>query len=228
MFKLGTNYGGWIIPTDNSLNESSIIYSGGVGEDISFDIKLQSKYNCNIFLIDPTKKSIKHFDECKKYFSDKNYKFAGNIQTDYYNEIKDETPNMNKFHYIDKGLWNEKTTLKFYKQENEAFVSQSLVNGMFSEKYDTVDVDSIKNIMNKFNHNRIDLLKLDIEGAEIVVLHDMLVNEIYPKYLCIEFDLLLKKKDKNNETKKLIELLCNKGYKIIINDNYNITFEYAK
>ena len=82
--------------------------------------------------------------------------------------------------------------------------------------------------MNKFNHNRIDLLKLDIEGAEIVVLHDMLVNEIYPKYLCIEFDLLLKKKDKNNETKKLIELLCNKGYKIIINDNYNITFEYAK
>ena len=29
------------------LNENSIIYSGGVGEDISFDIKLQSKYNCN-------------------------------------------------------------------------------------------------------------------------------------------------------------------------------------
>lgn len=137
-------------------------------------------------------------------------------------------PNMNKFHYIDQGLWNEKTTLKFYKQENEDFVSQSLVNGMFSDKYDTVHVDCIKNIMNKFDHDHIDLLKLDIEGAEIIVLQDMLVNEIYPRYLCIEFDLFLKRKDKHNETEKIIELLCNKGYKVVINDNYNITFEYTK
>ena len=56
----------------------------------------------------------------------------------------------------------------------------------------------------------------------------MLVNEIYPRYLCIEFDLFLKRKDKNNETEKIIELLCNKGYKVVINDNYNITFEYTK
>lgn len=56
--KLGTDYGGWHIPIKNMLNKESIIYSGGVGEDISFDIKLQSKYNCNIYLIDPTVKSI--------------------------------------------------------------------------------------------------------------------------------------------------------------------------
>lgn len=45
MIKLGTDYGGWHIPTKNIFNKESIIYSGGVGEDISFDIKLQSKYN---------------------------------------------------------------------------------------------------------------------------------------------------------------------------------------
>ena len=41
MFKLGTNYGGWIIPKNNELNDKSIIYSIGVGEDISFDLLLQ-------------------------------------------------------------------------------------------------------------------------------------------------------------------------------------------
>ena len=63
MEKLGTNYGGWIIPKNINLNENSIVYSGGVGEDISFDIKLQTKYGCNIILIDPTEKARKHFIE---------------------------------------------------------------------------------------------------------------------------------------------------------------------
>ena len=47
MLKLGTNYGGWSIPKNIKLNKDSIVYSGGVGEDISFDIKLQSKYIFN-------------------------------------------------------------------------------------------------------------------------------------------------------------------------------------
>ncbi len=61
MEKLGTKYGGWYVPTDMKLNENSIIYSGGVGEDMSFDLLLLSKYNCNIFLIDPTTKNYKTF-----------------------------------------------------------------------------------------------------------------------------------------------------------------------
>jgi hypothetical protein len=72
------------------------------------------------------------------------------------------------------------------------------------------------------------LLKLDIEGAENIVLEQMLDDNIYPKYLCIEFDLLMKNKDNNNSTKNIIDRLLNQGYKIIINDNLNITFEYTK
>ena len=50
MERLGTNYGGWYVPKNMELNENSIIYSGGVGEDISFDIKIQEKYKCNIYI----------------------------------------------------------------------------------------------------------------------------------------------------------------------------------
>lgn len=228
MIKLGTDYGGWHIPTKNILNKESIIYSGGVGEDISFDIKLQSKYNCNIYLIDPTIKSIKHFEECKKYFYDKTFTFTGGIQKDYYDSINNEAPNMDKIHYIDKGLWDKKDELKFYKQRNENYVSQSLINNMFTSNYDIVNVDSIRNIMNEQGHSMIDLLKIDIEGAEIVVLEQMLNDKIYPTYLCIEFDLLRNNKDTNGNTKKLIDRLISEGYRILINDKLNITFEYIK
>ena len=54
MEKLGTKYGGWYVPEEMDLDENSIIYSAGVGEDISFDLLLSDKYKSHIYLIDPT------------------------------------------------------------------------------------------------------------------------------------------------------------------------------
>ena len=225
MEKLGTDYGGWLIPKKISLNEDSIVYSGGAGEDISFDLKLQDKYNCWIIIIDPTKRAIKHYEEVKKFYNDNNFKFTGNIQKDYIQNIKNLNINFNKIIFLDMGLYNKKDLLKFYKQDNPNYVSQSLENNMFGNNYDVVKVDTIKNIMNQLNHNNIDLLKLDIEGSECDVLDKMLDDNILPKYLCIEFDLLLKNKDFNKKTEKIGKRLESFGYKILKNDNLNITFE---
>lgn len=80
--------------------------------------------------------------------------------------------------------------------------------------------------MKKNNHTHIDLLKLDIEGAEINVLRQMLEDKIYPKYLLVEFDLFLKGKDKQ-DTQKIISSLKN-YYTIVKNDRWNITFKLNK
>jgi FkbM family methyltransferase len=225
MEKLGTEYGGWYLPSDIKLNENSIIYSGGVGEDVSFDLSISTKYNSNIFLIDPTEKSKKHYNEVINFYKNK-HDFTGNIETDYYEKISNLQPNIEKIFYLDIGLWNKPDTLKFYKQDNQNYVSQSLIDGMFGVNYDIVNVDTIKNVMVKFNHHFIDLLKLDIEGAEINVLEQMFNDNIYPKYLCIEFDLLLKNKDYDGVTQRLIQKMINEyDYKILIDDSLNITFE---
>ena len=229
MARLGTVYGGWYVPDDLSLNESSIVYSGGVGEDISFDLLLQSKYNCNIILIDPTSRAIKHFDEVKRYYSNNatitKTTFTGDIKNDYHSCIKSLTPNFDKFKYINLGLWNRMEELKFYKQTNASYVSQSLVENMFGQDYDIVRVDSIKNIMETQGHENIDLLKVDIEGAEIETINQMLDDKIYPKYVVVEFDLLLKNKDTSSKTKMLIErMTTDENYSIFKNDNLNITF----
>lgn len=222
---LGTRYGGWSIPIECKLDNDSIIYSGGVGEDMSFDLKLADKYNCKIFLIDPTQRAITHYREVKEFYDSKINNFSGNIQSDYLYNIIDLNPNFNNYIYINKGLYREKTRLRFYRQTNTNYVSQSLVENMFGNDYDEVEVDSIKNIMKEYNHNKIDLLKLDIEGSEIDVLNQMLDDEIYPTYLCIEFDLLLKNKDHEQLTQKLVNRLKDNNYIILENKNLNITFE---
>lgn len=224
LVKLGTEYGGWIIPKDIELNEQSIVYSAGVGEDMSFDLLLQDRFKCNIFLFDPTEKASKHYLECQSYYNNK-IPFTGNIQKDYYDKIDQCDPDFSKFTYINKGLWNCKDELKFYKQSNPNHVSQSLIPNMFGNDFDIVQVDTIKNFMSEYNHSRIDLLKMDIEGAEIVVLEQMIDNGIFPTYLCIEFDLKLKHKDINNTTDNLVARLLSNGYQIIKNDNLNITFK---
>lgn len=177
---LGTKYGGWFLPKNTILNENSIIYSVGVGEDISFDIVLSEKYNPNIFLIDPTPRAIKHYNEMKdKFINQKNLSIS--ITNDYANIIKNTKPNFNKFNYIDKALWNTQTELKFYSQHNQNYVSHSLLDTMFQDKnYFIVQTDTLKNIMLTNQHDKIDLLKIDIEGAEIVVIENMIDNNIFP------------------------------------------------
>ena len=224
MERLGTNYGGWYVPKNMELNENSIIYSGGVGEDISFDIKIQEKYKCNIFLIDPTEKALIHFNEVKEYYKN-GRQFLGNIQKDYIQSIQNNKPDFSKFYYFNIGLWNCHDKLKFYKQNNKNYVSQSLIENMFTQEYDEVNVTTIKALMEEKKHKTIDLLKLDIEGAEIEVIQQMLDDKIFPKYILIEFDLFLKKKDPGNKkTNDLISRLLSLNYIILINDNYNITF----
>jgi hypothetical protein len=95
---------------------------------------------------------------------------------------------------------------------------------MYSKNFDIVEVDSIKNIMKNLGHQNIDVLKLDIEGSEIVVLNQMLDDKIFPSYLCIEFDLKLKNVDYENETGTLIDRLINSGYNMADNNNWNCLF----
>ena len=177
-----------------------------------------------MFLIDPTERAIKHYNEVQEFYKNKSFKFTGDIQDDYLSHIDNLNPDFNNFTYINMGLYKEKTKLKFYKQDNSRYVSQSLVPGMFGKNYDEVDVDSIKNIMKGHKHNKIDLLKLDIEGAEVKVLNSMVESEIFPRYLAVEFDLFLHGKDSENNTQYIMQKLLKK-YNIIHSSSANITFQ---
>lgn len=53
--RFGSDYGGWDVVT-TSIDNHSIVYSFGVGEDASFDTALIEKFNLTIHAFDPTPK----------------------------------------------------------------------------------------------------------------------------------------------------------------------------
>jgi FkbM family methyltransferase len=225
MLKLGTEYGGWAIPKDIILGKYSKVVSVGVGEDISFDLLINSLFNCDVILVDPTTRAIRHVDEVREFYNTKQWKFSGNIQADYKRHIEQLNVNFDKIKYINKGLWNSETTLRFYKQTNPSYVSQTLIPNMYGGDYDEVHTTTLRKIMDTYSLNNIDILKLDIEGSEIEVLNNMLDENIFPTYLLVEFDLKIKGKDSSNQTDAVLNRLSSVGYSILHNDNYNITFK---
>ena len=53
----GNSYGGFYL-NPNSIKSGGVIYSFGIGEDISFDMSVIEKHNSLVFGFDPTPKSI--------------------------------------------------------------------------------------------------------------------------------------------------------------------------
>jgi FkbM family methyltransferase len=231
MKRFGTVYGGFFLPSNlNGLDKNSVIYCAGVGEDISFDIEIAKKTGANIYLFDPTPRAIEHVNQTKQSFSNnikpKYETKHGGGDKNYWNILFNNKIPSNKIFMYDFGIFTENKTLKFYKPKNPNYVSHSLVT-MLNVKlndYLEVPVKNLKTIMNELGHNRIDLLKLDIEGVENEVLNQMLDEKIYPKYLCVDFDG--RRSNRNiPQFNLLIQKLKKLNYKIIKNNNYDISFQ---
>lgn len=158
--KIGTEYGGWVVEKDG-WKPNMVIYSVGVGEDISFDLGIIERYNQQVHAFDPTPKSIDWIA----------------VQT-----IPQE------FHFHPYGLLDRVGDLIFHPPKNPAHVSMS-VRQAPDEKTEEVrlPVKDIRTIMNDLGHDHVDLIKMDIEGSEYAVIDDMLANGIKPTYLLIEF-----------------------------------------
>ena len=63
-------------------------------------------------------------------------------------------------------------------------------NYSLSENFEHIIVDSVtlQTLLEKYKFEQLHLLKLDIEGAEVEVLKDMMKNKIYPTQIAVEFD----------------------------------------
>lgn len=154
----GTDYGGWAIDT-SKISEDSVIYSFGVGTDISFDLELINKFQVRVFAFDPTPR-------CLDWIS---------------------TQNLNEnfiFHPVGISDFDGKSFFNF--PPNDIWVSFSETKTT-SENSVACEVKTLKSIMSLFNHTEIDILKMDIEGSEYHVIPNIINNNIYPKQILVEF-----------------------------------------
>jgi FkbM family methyltransferase len=177
--RIGTEYGGYNIP-NNIINENSICYLVGAGDDISFDIGLSEFFSPEIHIFDPTPIALA------------NYKNS-------------QASNIDKIKFHDIGFYKADGKERFYMPKNKQHVSHSIDNIQQTSDYIEVTVKRYSTVMNELNHKRVDLLKLDIEGAEIGVLNDMLIDiDCLPTLLLVEFhDWLFVDKEKVDEIQLL-------------------------
>lgn len=79
----------------------------------------------------------------------------------------------------------------------------------------------LETIMQVLRHTAIDLLKIDIEGAEHAVIHDLLTTTaIRPKCICVEID----QPTSFMRMFKLVSQLEKAGYQLQYRSFFNFTF----
>lgn len=190
---LGSPYGGWVIPVDQIAPEW-ICYCAGVGEDVTFDLELIARWGCTVFAFDPTPRS-KDF-------------------------VRRTVPDERRFRFFDWGLWSHDDDLRFYAPRDPTTVSHSIVNLQNTTDFFVARVRSVLSIMKELGHDRVDLLKLDVEGAEYAVLSAMLSDNVLPGVLCVEFDQPVPLR----RTMGAIRLLQRAGYRLAHAARWNHTF----
>jgi FkbM family methyltransferase len=191
--RLGTAYGGRVIPS-SLLEASSICYCAGVGEDISFDLALISEYGCEVFAFDPTPRAAQY--------------------------VREHAHNIAEFHFVDVGLWSCDDNLKFYAPEDRRHVSHSVVNLHRTSRYFEAECRCVSSLMRDRGHQALDLLKLDVEGAEYAVLQSMIGDKVFPRVICVEFDQPVPVR----RTLQMVRELRNVGYALVSIDVWNYTF----
>ena len=230
---LGTKYGGWSFFDNKNLINNYVI-SAGLGEDASFDIELINKYKCKIIVVDPTPRAIRHYNEIINNAGNskiKPYNNEGKQNVDNY-DLK--SINKENFILIDSALYDvSNKEIKFYSPPNKNHVSHSINNfqNNYQKNTDFIIVNTItlKEIIEKFNITNIEMIKLDIEGAEVEVIKNMMDSKIFPNQILVEIDELNKiDKISVERFNKINNLLIENNYELIKTENQFPNFLYLK
>jgi FkbM family methyltransferase len=193
MVRIGSDYGGWTIP-DDLVEPTWVCYSGGVGDDISFDLGFIERHGCTVHAFDPTPSSISFVEEA--------------------------AVGVERFHFHPWGLWSEDGELRFYAPDYSD-TNFSVVNLHDNEDYFEAPCRSLTSITAELGHDRIDLLKLDIEGAEFQVLETVIDGELRPTVICVEFHK--QHGPRIGDMVETVDRLRRCGYSVAAVDGYDVT-----
>lgn len=128
---------------------------------------------------------------------------------------------------IPYGLYNEKTTIPFYVDENNSLISSTLSeNNTTSTPTYYVETVTLDEIISKYNIGKIDLLKMDIEGAEFPIFENISdetlskIDSVLVEYHGFYFE------DGDQKVDNLINRLKNAGFHITKPEKVKFIFGY--
>lgn len=224
LLRLGTKYGGWLLPKNVSLDQNSVCYLAGAGEDISFDCDLAEKFECKVLIIDPTPRAIAHFQHLSNAVN-KGEKFPINGSRELFYKI--DHNKFSKIQFLPYGLAGEDVEMKFFMPKDPSHVSCSTLNLQQTNTWFTAQCFRLLTLMHDQGDHSIDLLKMDIEGGEYAVIDNFVVEGPLPSLLLIEFDEAHTPLDDDalSRIQNRIESLQKVGMRCIAVEGCNMTFQ---
>jgi len=154
------DYGGWCVCPDG-IDARSIVYDCGVGADISFATSLVKRYGLRVWAFDPTPSSIRWFER---------------------------QPCPAEVVFRPYGIADADGRAKLYLPDRPGYGSGTLIpDAVHAGSVVEVEVKRLVTIMAELGHRTVDILKLDIEGAEYAVLRDILDGGLAVEQILVEF-----------------------------------------
>jgi FkbM family methyltransferase len=156
----GSGYGGWWIHPAG-IDREAVVYSVGIGTDITFDLSLIERYGVTVHAFDPTPGSIAYLE-------------------------RQSLPP--EFRWRQVGLANFDGGARFLPPADPTHISHTLLqDGRTDARAIDVEVRRLSTVMSELGHEAVDLLKMDIEGAEYDVLDDILDHRLPVRQILVEF-----------------------------------------
>jgi FkbM family methyltransferase len=186
----------WTILTRH-LNPGSVVYSGGVGEDISFELELIDRFGLSVHVFDPSPMAL--------------------------DTLAGVSGQRDKLLFKPLGLAGSAMTMGFAPLGDGG---NGLPHwGKPSGSRDTVSLlcTTLAEEMKANGHSRIDLLKIDIEGFEYEVLESCLAGGVLPSQICVEFHHFMEDMPSRAGTASLLWRLRRNGYDLIHKHQYDYT-----
>lgn len=193
LVRIGSAYGGWWVPAD-LLGPDSVVYLAGAGEDITFDLGLVKRFGCEVISLDPTPRAIAH--------------------------VRENASDVVGYQFLPVGLGGSARRERFYAPADPSHVSHSITNLQGTNDYFEAELRTLPGLMADHGHDRVDLLKIDIEGAEYEVVEHLVADSVLPRILCMEFD----QPAPLPRMLALVRTLHGAGYYGAKVDRYNVTF----
>ena len=195
---LGSEYGGWtVIP--ELIDAGSVVYSVGVGSDITFDRALIERFGCTVHSFDPTPMAREWI-------------------------AQQDVPPEFAFHPL--GLANTDEEVAFAMPLQEGWDSFSLPPEGSDEETVDCPVRRLETIASGLGHSRIDLLKMDIEGFEYGVIDDVLAGPLRPTQWLIEFHHAMMH-FVTDQTRRAVKQLETAGYRLFAVSNVGHEYSFV-
>ena len=185
-----------------SLDESSVIIDVGCADDADFSIHMIDKYGLKAFGVDPTQKhrpSLAALEE----------RFAG------------------RFKHLPLAVSATNGNITFHESaENQ---SGSILNDHTNVMNDsvhsyTVESVTLHSLIQRIQKPDVDLLKLDLEGAEYELLSAITEEDVKPfRQIYIEFHHHCTNHSEE-ETRALVSSICAMGFDVFSLDDHNYIF----